>query len=100
MGFSARHISEVLTELMVRYGYSRFQWRRSLEAAWAEAAGPQVAEAVRIGRLRRGVLEIIVPSSTLLQELSFQKSELLQRLASLLPDQPIRDLRFRVGHIK
>ena len=38
-------------------------------------------------------------NSTLVQELSFQKPALLETLTRLLPDERIRDLRFRVGPI-
>jgi hypothetical protein len=35
-----------------------------------------------------------------LQEITFQKVALLQRLQALLPDQGIRDLRFRIGSME
>ena len=44
-------------------------------------------------------MEVIVAHSALVQELGFQKATLLATLARLLPDEPIRDLRFRVGTI-
>jgi len=99
MANNPRHISDVLTEFMVRYGYTRQRWAGALEEAWTEAAGPGLSSATRVGRLHRGVLEILVASSPLLQELTFQKTELLHRLRHLLPDQPIQDLRFRLGRI-
>ena len=37
--------------------------------------------------------------STLVQELSFEKSRLLKTMAQLVPDEKIRDLKFRVGPI-
>jgi hypothetical protein len=40
-----------------------------------------------------------VANSTLVQELGFRKRDLLDALGRLLPDQPIRDLRFRVGAV-
>ncbi|MCS7305565.1 MAG: DUF721 domain-containing protein [Thermoguttaceae bacterium] len=94
-----RHVSDILTELMVRGGYFRRQWAMVLEEAWCRAVGPDLASVTRIGRLRRGVLEILVGSSPVLQELTFGKAELLSRLRQLLPDEPIHDLRFRLGRI-
>jgi len=93
------HISDVLVELMARYDYTRQQWTATLEKAWKEAVGPTFASATRIGRLRRGVLEVVVKHSALVQELAFQKEDLLQTLQHLLPDQPIHDLRFRLGPV-
>ncbi|MGO8689256.1 MAG: DUF721 domain-containing protein [Thermoguttaceae bacterium] len=92
-------IGNILPELMARRGYARVQSAAQYEAAWREAAGPLVAQYSRVGGLRRGKLEVVVTSSTLMQELGFQKADLLEALARLLPDQGIKDLRFRLGAI-
>jgi predicted nucleic acid-binding Zn ribbon protein len=92
-------IGNVLSELMARRGFARVQSAANYEAAWREAAGPLVAQYTRVGQLRRGSLEVIVANSTLVQELGFQKQELLKNLASLMPDEGIKNLRFRVGSI-
>jgi predicted nucleic acid-binding Zn ribbon protein len=92
-------IGDVLSELMARRGFARVQSSAHYESAWREAAGPVVSQYTRVGQLRRGALEIIVANSTLIQELGFQKSDLLQSLAKLLPDEGIKNLRFRVGRI-
>jgi len=104
----ARHpqkIGDVLSELMARRGYGRVQSGEALEAAWAEAAGslelgPLVADFTRVGALRGGTLDVIVGNSTLMQELGFQKQLLLKSLAQRLPDQPIKNIRFRVETIR
>ena len=69
------------------------------EAAWRQSAGALVAEYTRVGALRRGKLEVVVANSTLMQELLFQKSDLLKNLTQLLPDEGIQDLRFRLGAV-
>lgn len=53
----------------------------------------------RAGQVRRGVLEVLVANSTVMQELSFEKTRLVARLAELVPEEKIRDLKFRVGTI-
>lgn len=93
-------IGNVLSELMSRRGYARVQSAAAYDAAWREAAGPLAAEYTRVGTLRRGVLEVVVANSTLVQELGFQKHALLKNLAELLPDEGIANLRFRVGNIE
>ena len=92
-------IAEVLSELMARRGFARVRSAEALENAWREAAGELLAGYSRAGEVRRGKLEVIVANSTLAQELTFQKSAIVKRLAERLPDQRIRDLRFRVGPI-
>ena len=92
-------IADVLAELMARKGFARVQSAQAYEAAWSEAAGEMMAEYTRVGSVRRGVLEVIVGNSTLLQELVFQKQTLVVTLNEQLPDEGIRDLRFRVGAV-
>ncbi len=92
-------IGEILAELMARRGFGRVRSSAALEAAWRQAAGHPAASHTCVAGLRRGKLEVIVASSTLVQELSFQKATLLEALAKALPDEPIRGLRFRVGPI-
>ena len=70
------------------------------EVAWREAAGPLAAKYTRVGQLRRGTLEVVVANSTLVQELGFQRTELLKTLTELLPHEGIKGLRFRVGSIE
>ncbi len=93
-------IGNVLSELMSRRGYARIQGAAAYEAAWSEAAGSLAAKYTRPGQLRRGTLDVVVANSTLMQELGFQKQALLASLAKLLPDEGIKNLRFRVGNIE
>jgi predicted nucleic acid-binding Zn ribbon protein len=93
-------IGNILPELLARAGFARVQSARQYDAAWNEAAGPLAAQYTRVGALRRGKLEVVVANSTLMQELMFQKPSLLKDLARLLPDQGIKDLRFRAGTIE
>jgi hypothetical protein len=45
------------------------------------------------------VLEITAANSMTVQELTFQKQDVLARLQAEVPDAKIRDLRLRVGSI-
>jgi predicted nucleic acid-binding Zn ribbon protein len=92
-----QRINDVFSELLARRGYARELTAASFAQAWAEAVGPQWAAISRAGQVKRGVLEVFVENSTLLQELTFQKQTLLASLAGRLPEQGIRDLRFRLG---
>jgi predicted nucleic acid-binding Zn ribbon protein len=92
-----RHIGDVLSQLIARRGYARVQSASAFAEAWSQAAGERWASCTRALAVRRGVLDVQVGNSTLAQELGFQKKKLLKRLAELLPDEKIRDLKFRVG---
>lgn len=90
-------LGEVLSRLFAARGWGRRSERVRLEQTWAEVAGPAVAAGTRLGSLRRGVLEILVGSAAMLQELAhFQKRRLLAELKARVPT-PISDLRFRIS---
>jgi predicted nucleic acid-binding Zn ribbon protein len=93
-------IGNILSELMARQGFGRIQSAKDFDAAWREAAGPLTAKYTRPGQVRAGTLDVIVANSTLVQELGFQKNGLLKRLAELLPNEKIKNVRFRVGSIE
>jgi predicted nucleic acid-binding Zn ribbon protein len=84
---------------MARRGYARVESGGACAAAWRVAAGAQLAACTRATQVRRGVLEVLVSNSTMVQELGFQKQQLIKRLAELVPDEKIRDLKLRVGPI-
>lgn len=93
-------IANVLAELMARSGLGRVQSAVDLQKAWQEAAGPMAGRYTRAGAVRRGKLEVVVANSTFMQELNYQKKAIVDALARLLPDQKIKDLRFRLGVIE
>lgn len=92
-------ISSILAELMARRGFARVQSTADLESAWRQAAGELAGTYSRVTGLKRGKLEVTVTNSALVQEFTFQKAALLAALTQALPDQPIKDLKFRVGPI-
>jgi predicted nucleic acid-binding Zn ribbon protein len=94
-----KKIADVLAQLITARGYGRIQSDASLATAWQQAAGPMIAQFTRPGRIRRGTLEVTANNSTVVQELTFQKQQILTRLRNQLPDAAIRDIRFRVGSI-
>jgi len=99
MARGPKAIGDVLAELMAKRGFARAQTAAARESAWREACGPLAAKYSRSGAVRRGKLEVTVANSTLAQELSFQRLALIEALARLLPDEEIREIRFRVGPI-
>ena len=93
----AKPIGEILSRLISRRGYAQVQQTTDLQAAVRQAVGAALAKHCRPGKLSRGVLEIYVRNSAVLQEVTFRKKQVLGELAQTEPQ--IRDLRFRVGQI-
>jgi predicted nucleic acid-binding Zn ribbon protein len=94
-----KSIGNVIAQLITARGYGRIQADSNFAAAWETAVGPALAKYTLPGRLRRGVLEITVGNSMAVQELTFQKQQILKQLQTNQPDAKIRDLRFRIGSI-
>jgi predicted nucleic acid-binding Zn ribbon protein len=94
-----KQVRDVLSQLLAKRGYAQVQTAATCEAAWREAVGQLLAGSTRAGVVRRGVLEVLVRDSATNQELAFQKTKIVKMLSKLIPEQKIKDLRFRVGTI-
>src|SRR5262245_52141409 len=93
-------MGDVMSQLLARRGYAQVQSAEKCESAWRTDVGAKSPPHLRPGNIRRGVLEVLVASSSVLQELAFLKTKVLKQLAQLAPEQNIRDVRFRVGPIE
>ena len=94
-----KKIADVLAQLITKRGYGRIQSDTHLAEAWQAAAGAPLARFTRPGKIRRNTLEVIATNSAIVQELTFQKQQIISRLQAELPDASIRDIRFRIGTI-
>lgn len=93
-------VGEVISQLFARRGYARQSAANAWTEAWNQAAGRAFAEGSRAGGLRRGVLEVVVKNSILMQDIAFEKKRILTDLKKLVPEAGIRDLRFRIGALE
>ena len=66
---------------------------------WIRVAGAALAKASRVGKLRRGTLEVTVANSTAMQEFTFERDRILSELNRSMPETNIRGLKFRVGQV-
>jgi len=99
-GRGPKPLSDILGELFAARGFGRLRALKELEDAWNAAVGEPGCRQTQIGEVRRGVLNVTVAHSTLLEELSaFQKPMLLEALRRDAPATVIHDIRFRVGPI-
>lgn len=94
-----RVMRDVLSQLLAKRGYAQVQTAAGCDAAWREAVGEKLAGHTRAGNVRRGVLEVLVSNPAVHHELSYLKAKIVKTLACLIPEQQIRDVRFRVGAI-
>jgi predicted nucleic acid-binding Zn ribbon protein len=94
-----KQMRDVISQLLAKRGYAQVQTAATCEAAWREAVGQKLAADTRPGSVRRGVLEVLVRNPSISSELGFLKAKIVKTLTQLVPEQKIRDLRFRVGTI-
>ena len=95
----AKPLKDVLAQLIIKRGYGRQMEQEEIEQVWSTIVDEPLASSARPRQPYRGTLEIVAKNSTVLQELSFRKPELLQKLQHNLPGKTIRDLRFKVGQV-
>lgn len=90
----------VIAQLVARRGYLQQQTASDLSEAWErEATRLGAAGKSRVGRISRGVLEVFVVNSALLQVLTFHKPSLVKAMKAAAGGSAIKDLRLKVGPI-
>jgi len=93
-------VSDILSELFAAKGFARLGAAKALEEAWNDAVGEPRCRLTKIGEVRRGILNVTVAHSALLEELAaFEKPRLLKALRETVPDLSVLDIRFRVGPV-
>ena len=93
-----QQIGEVLTDLLAQRGYVQVSSHEDCREAWRLAVGG-LEQFSRATEVKRGILEIVVSNSVIVQELTYRKVELISVMAAALPKHNIKGLRFRVGKI-
>ena len=92
-----QHVSKALSELIALRGFARVQGDAQLQAAWDQAAGPDIAPLTRVGGLSRGTLNVLVANPALLAELNgFHKTNILKSLQQTRPEYKVKQLKFKL----
>ncbi len=91
-----RPIGSVMSRLLARTGYDQEHGVDGLAAAWQAVAPASLRGSSQAGLVRRGVLDVFVSHSALVQEMGFHKREVLTQLGELVPAEGITDIRCRV----
>lgn len=91
--------ADIISQMMARQGYAQSKSNDELNEAWEIAAGPKFIKNTKAARINRGTLEVFVASSAAMNQLSFQKRQLLSAMQQQLPQNKIKDLRFKLGNV-
>jgi len=90
-------IGNIVADVLAQRGLGRPQATIQLEQMWSEVVGSAIAPMTHCGKIHRQQLNVIVKNSTVMQELTFRKEEIIRKLNTKTPDHLIKDIRFRVG---
>ncbi|MCM2373119.1 DUF721 domain-containing protein [Aporhodopirellula aestuarii] len=96
-GRGARRIGTIVSQLMSRRGYASVASDNAMTASIAKSVGPALAGSIMVGKLNRGVLQVYAVDSVVMQELTFQKRQILRALIKDHPQAKITDIRFKLG---
>ena len=91
-----RKIGSLVNQLISRRGYAQVAVVNEIHDAVIALIDEQIRSSVRIGNLKRGVLEIYASDSVTLQELNFQKRTILKKLQKQHPQSNVTGLKFRI----
>ena len=90
-------LGAALSQLFAIKGFANTRTDADLTAAWNEIAGEKVAGLTAVLGVHRGVLQIGVASSAMLNELvAFHQQRLLDGLRQRYPALKLRDIKFRL----
>ena len=91
----AKTIKSVVKNWSIRRNISAETTALMTSQQWVAAVGETLAAYTRPGEVRRNVLNVIVDSPLVMQELMMQQRSILKSLQESLPDHGIKSLRFR-----
>ena len=94
----AQHAGDIVIATLSRLGLTDQARRLAIERVWHAALGPAVATHTEILSFCRGVLLVRIAGSTWLQELSYMKESVIERVNGLLARPEVRELRLIAGH--
>lgn len=94
-----RKMSDMISKITARYGVGSRQSHHQIQGVFDQIVGTNMANHCRVGGLNRGVLEIQVSHPVINQQLGMRRHEIIEKLKQKLPNEKIRDLRFRSGQI-
>lgn len=97
----ARPLGEILTAYLAASGLARRYELKDLYAAWLSAAGERGASHTAILGVKKGVLHVMVDSSSCLHEMAnFRKKEILAALRKTKGCEKIHNIEFRLGSLE
>jgi predicted nucleic acid-binding Zn ribbon protein len=93
-------LGEILPQMFARYGLHRRNDNDQLVEAWSAAiakVNPAYVKVTQVVGFQRSTLEIAVPHSAFVQELSFVQQDLLTEIQKAVPERKFKKIKFVVA---
>jgi predicted nucleic acid-binding Zn ribbon protein len=93
-------VSDVLSRVAHKLGLETRLLEVQLKRRWAEIVGEQIAAHTRPDQIRFKKLSVVVENSVWLQQLTFLKPELLDKINGVADRDIVTEITLRVGEIR
>jgi hypothetical protein len=93
-------VSDVLSTLMKGYGLAAKTDEYRILKIWDVAVGDKISSHTQPLRLIRGILTVVVDSPAWMQQISFYKTDLIDRINNELRKDVVTDINFRIGKVE
>ena len=88
-------IKSVLSSIIKAYGLEKKIKEISVLTSWEEIVGENISRFAKATRIKKGVLIVSVENSTWRNELSFMKSQIIDKINKHLNEEIVKDIIFR-----
>lgn len=100
MPYKFQKVSDVLSTIMKDYGLVAKTREYRILKTWNAIVGNKISSHTHPLRIIRGVLTVIVDSPAWMQQLTFYKEDLINRISSEVGKSMVSDIRFKVGKVE
>lgn len=92
-----KRVNQVISQLMARKGFNQVESLQQIQSIWESLLGGRLKGMSLATGIRGGKLIVVVKNAVVNQELSFNKSDLLQKIKNSPIGNRVTDIRFRIG---
>jgi predicted nucleic acid-binding Zn ribbon protein len=93
------HIKSIISDVLKKYRNEKSTNLFQIIEIWESAVGAAIANDTRPWKIKGNELEVQVSSPSWLQQLSYMKNDIIQKLNDNLGEKVIQSIRFSVAHI-
>ena len=94
---SLQDIKTLLQTIVSTIDGTPFKDQFRVRDMWEAVVGPHIAKKATPEGIRNGILQVSVVSSVWMQELTFMKQQILERINQACESSGVKDIRFRLG---